>query len=150
MPNIQEMLEGTSFILPKTSERWPKRIAIGIDKKIGIIRDIITYSAISLGGDEAYSMALRFIKKGIRKTKKADRISNIECRCSCKAYKFYYANANYQRKAYFGFPTKWVKVKSKIKNVSVIPGFCKHLVSLAFALAKNKEFDIETEKSIKL
>jgi len=58
--------------------------------------------------------------------------SPAEIRCTCPAFHYFVAYADWTRKNLAGRPSSWNKVAAPIRNPRTIPSPCKHLVALTF------------------
>jgi len=76
--------------------------------------------------DQAYSTVLVLRRNDLDEEWNADMMAEVKC--SCPAFKYYNANADWKSKNFYGRPDKWAKVSPKKLNLSGTPTMCKHLM----------------------
>lgn len=143
--NIAQLLTGTLKVVPLTSERWQTRVVRIEGKQVNKQFNTATYKALVYGGTVGtgvYLMYIMFSEPGLGNLGKPTKSANIRVKCSCRAHRFFFANANLQAGAFWGKPDKWAKVPSKRNNVRRIPGMCKHLVAFIYLLMQIGEIDV--------
>ncbi len=104
---------------------------------------VVLFSQVvqSAGGKGSYKTQIQ-----LRRTNPSEPWSltnKCEVKCNCPAFRYYVAHPDLRSKNMFGKPSGWNKVQNKVKNVRLIPGVCKHLISATNELIKRKEIKIK-------
>jgi len=88
-----------------------------------------------------YNMSIRFYNIDPDTETPSLSKTPTRLRCTCPAYVFYWAFANWLLEALEGKPSKWSKTPAKQKNPGSVPGMCKHLLAFSKELVKKKEIE---------
>jgi hypothetical protein len=130
---LKELLKGWNQVF-KSSEYQDLKIlgwkATGKDKLILTINADV----LSIKGKIAYKTIINLHRQDV----KIAWTINLKCevKCNCPAFRYFLAHPDLRVKNLFGRPSDWNKVKNKEKNVSLIPGICKHLVKVTDSLVE--------------
>lgn len=144
---VAKLLSGTIDVIPLTAERWKTRVIRIEGKSESEKFNTVTYRALSFGGtvgSGVYILHVMFSEPGLgaQAEPKPSSRANVRVKCSCLAYQYWFANANWGAQAFWGNPSKWTKVASVRNNPRHIPGMCKHQVALMWLLYKQGEIKI--------
>ena len=133
--NLRQVASNFNFIFPKS-----KYLNLKVNKPNVSGEKTLTLNiradVVSSHGSKNYSswIVLR------RATLNDEFTSNspAELRCSCPAFQYFAAYADWKKKTFAGRPGKWTTVKAPIRNPKTIPIPCKHLMALMLYMGKNK------------
>jgi hypothetical protein len=160
MPNLLQLVKGTEQVLPVGMIRYMDGMNVvetmRVTTFVGSNMKVVTSTVRASGRhprkpesgdtpDQAYIVQIAFY--GIEINKEAPRPTNkVGCRCSCKAYYFWFSWPNMSNGCSFGTRFKPYVRKTPPddpryppKNPGNIPGLCKHILLLAATL-QNSDF----------
>jgi hypothetical protein len=160
MPNLLQLVQGTEAVLPTAMIRYMDglnvvesiRVTTFVGSKMKVVTSTIRASGRTTRAtppDYLPQLAyiVQFAYYGVDTQKvAASPLNQIGCRCSCKAYYFWFAWPNMANGCSFGTRFKPYVRKTPPndpryppKNSGNIPGLCKHLLLLAATL-QNSDF----------
>jgi hypothetical protein len=156
MPNLIQLTRGSQTVLPIAMIRYTDgrnvveslRIVRYIGTKMAVVNSTVRASGI--GSDQelaerAYSTQIALY--GVDPNK-PDFSAKAAVRCSCKAYYFWFSEAN--RRAGAAYGTRFIPYVRKTpiddpryppKNLSMVPGMCKHGLLLTHTITQMGFFD---------
>ena len=160
MPNLLQLVQGSESILPIAMIRYQSgenivetmRAATFAGTKMKVVTSTVRASGRTTRATPPdflpqLAYIVQFAFYGVDTMAEAPSpLNKVGCRCSCKAYYFWFSYANLLNGCAFGTRFKPYVRKTPIddpryppKNPNNIPGLCKHLLLLAATL-QNSDF----------
>lgn len=133
---IRQLLQGYKRIFPRSNSRELKVGRLHITGKKAWVLHVQT---------EVKSSSRKGLKHKVHIILRRDELADAwdvdmkgEVKCKCEAFHYWMAYPDLKKKNFYGRPSKWNKVKNKVRNPTLVPGTCKHLMAVSELLIRRK------------